>query len=106
VRLLASPEWQLQHSIDLSQCEMRQVTGDSMHPTLPEGSMILVDRSRRRLVCCRIYAFRTATRVIVKRLDLRGGAWFLTSDNAHHPTLPLHPFFRLLGEVRWFSHVL
>ena len=77
-----------------------------MHPTLPDGSQILVDRSRRTLVCCRIYAFKTATRVIVKRLDLRGGAWFLTSDNALHPTVPLHPFFRLLGEVRWFSRVL
>ena len=106
MRLLASREWQLRHSIDLDQCEMLQIAGDSMHPTLPDGSEILVDRSRRTLVCCRIYAFNTATRVIVKRLDLRGGGWFLVSDNTRYPTLPLHPFFRLIGEVRWFSRVL
>ena len=53
-----------------------------MEPPLPEGSAILVDRTRRRVGG--IFVVRTADGVVVKRAGKdESGVWLLLSD---HPT--------------------
>ena len=37
------------HALQADRCDLISVSGDSMHPTLPDGSMILVDRASRNL---------------------------------------------------------
>ena len=47
-RVFFRRDWLDRHGIDLTQCVVIKVRGESMEPTLPDGCSILVDRSRTR----------------------------------------------------------
>ena len=66
-RLTFRLDWLKSHGLDPSQCTVVKVQGESMEPTLPEGSAILVDRARRRRRVGGIFVVRTADGVVVKR---------------------------------------
>jgi phage repressor protein C with HTH and peptisase S24 domain len=61
-----------------------RVTGESMYPTLKRGHIVIVntaDNDPRNLIDGKLYAVNHNDRPCVKRLELNGGQWFLTSDN-------------------------
>lgn len=87
------------------------VRGHSMHPTVPDGSVLLINTSdaAREAVHGQIFALaRPNEGLSVKRLKLEDGMWFATSDN------PVGPRFRvddgepvkIIGRAVWMGTVL
>ena len=87
------------------------VKGHSMHPTVPDGAVLLVNTSdaAREPVHGQIFALaRPHEGLSVKRLKLEDGYWFATSDN------PVGPRFRIddgepvkiIGRALWMGAVL
>ena len=100
--------WVENRGIDPTQAALISVHGDSMDPTLPDGSTILVDRARRRRHEGRIYVLRIANGLLVKRAGRAGRDWILTSDNAspNWPDIPWPAGTDIVGEVRWVARDL
>ena len=96
-------DWLDDHGIDPTRCVVISVRGESMEPTLPAGTKILVDRERTRRRAGRIFVINTGEGLVVKRLGRRGRQWLLLSD---HPSWEPAPWPRdadVIGEVRWAS---
>ena len=96
-------DWLDGHGIDPTRCVVISVRGESMEPTLPAGSRILVDRNRTRRRVGRIFVVTTEEGLVVKRLERRGRQWFLASDHPSWQPLPWPREAEVVGEVRWSS---
>ena len=96
-------DWLDGHGIDPTRCVVIAVRGESMEPTLPAGSRILVDRNRTRRRVGRIFVVTTEEGLVVKRLERRGRQWFLASDHPSWQPLPWPREAEVVGEVRWSS---
>ena len=94
--------WLDRHGLYPQQCTIVGVKGESMAPTLPDGSAILVDRNRAQLKDGRIFVFETDEGMMVKRVgrDADGG-WRLDSDNPAWGSVPWPVDAKVFGEVRW-----
>ena len=99
-------DWLKEHSIDPAQADVVQVSGDSMHPTLPDGCSILVDRNRRELQPRRIYVLRNEDGLVVKRVDRNREGWWVISDNPVWLPVSLTEETEIIGEVRWYANTL
>ena len=97
-------DWLKRHSIDPKQCNIINVQGESMEPTLPDGCSILVDSKRTEPHEGRIYVMRTEEGMVVKRLGKdEEGRWEIRSDNPDwKPELMLYGT-DIIGEVRWVA---
>ena len=96
-------DWLDGHGIDPTLSVVISVRGESMEPTLPAGSKILVDRTRTRRRSGRIFVVTTDEGLVVKRLERRGRQWFLVSDHPSWEPLPWPREAEVMGEVRWAS---
>ena len=96
-------DWLDGHGIDPTRCMVISVRGESMEPTLPAGSKILVDRDRTRRRAGRIFVVTTDEGLVVKRLERRGRQWFLASDHPSWQPVPWPREAEVIGEVRWAS---
>ena len=96
-------DWLDSHGIDPTRCVVISVRGESMEPTLPVGTKILVDRDRTRRRAGRIFVVTTSEGMVVKRLERRGRQWFLTSDHPSWEPVPWPREAEVVGEVRWAS---
>ena len=94
-----------------SKARIVTVRGHSMHPTVPDGSVLLINTSEasKEPVHDQIFALaRPHEGLSVKRLKLENGYWFATSDN------PAGPRFRIddgepvkvIGRALWMGTVL
>ena len=99
--------WLDQHAIDAKLAAIISVRGESMEPTLPHGSAILVDRGRRRRREDRVFVVRTEDGLVVKRVGKdRDGHWQLRSDNPTWDPVPWPLAADVIGEVRWMARTL
>ena len=98
--------WLDGHGLDPTRCTVITITGDSMEPTLPNGSKILVDRAQRTLHEGRIYVVRLEEGLIVKRVVLLGKRWLLRSDNSVYQDRPWTEEAVVIGEVKWVGRTL
>ena len=106
-RLTFRLDWLKSHGLDPSRCTVVKVQGESMEPTLPEGSAILVDRARRRRRVGGIFVVRTGDGVVVKRLGKdEAGGWQLVSDHPSWEPAPWPDEAALIGEVKWMARTL
>ena len=96
-------DWLDGHGIDPTLSVVIAVRGESMEPTLPAGSKILVDRTRTRRRSGRIFVVTTEEGLVVKRLERRGRQWFLVSDHPSWEPVPWPREAEVVGEVRWAS---
>ena len=96
-------DWLDGHGIDPTLSVVISVRGESMEPTLPAGSKILVDRTRTRRRAGRIFVVTTEEGLVVKRLERRGRQWFLASDHPSWEPVPWPREAEVVGEVRWAS---
>ena len=100
-------DWLDRHGIEPARCVVADVQGESMEPTVPDGSSILIDCTRRRLREGGIFAVRTADGLIVKRAgEDVGGRWLLVSDHPGWPVMPWPDDAEIIGEVRWVATLL
>jgi len=97
--------WLKAQQLDPRQCCVLHVDDSAMQPTLPYGSVVLIDRSCRRRVG-RIYAIRVAKAVLVRRLGKDKNKWQLISDHPQRETIPLDADAEIIGEVKWMSKTL
>ena len=94
--------WLARHRLDASQCAVVRVHGESMDPTLNDGSTTLVNLAQRRRHSGRIYAVRTDDGLVVRRVGRdRGGHWQLISDHSASESRPWPNGAEVLGQVRW-----
>ena len=83
------------------------VQGDSMEPTLSDGDVVLVDRSRNQLTGEGMYVFRMENMLFIKRLQVIGaGLLHALSDNPAYKALEFRPSdvdqnFSIIGRVVW-----
>ena len=102
--------WLFERGLMAWSCRFIRVRGESMEPTLPDGSLILVDLATEHPKSNKIFVIRTGDELIVKRLikDTKMG-WLLESD---HPQRSLWPTqlwpndAEIVGEVRWVARNL
>lgn len=83
-----------------------QSSGDSMYPTIPDRSDLLLDTSKTKLEEDRVYAIeRAGNGLVIKRAKIdRTGAWYYHSDNPdqirYSPMYPLDEDM-VIGQVMW-----
>ena len=71
---------------DPRRCSAIVANGDSMEPTIPDKSVIIVDHSQRTVKHGCIYVVNYADDLLVKRVHRKiGGSIELASDNARYP---------------------
>lgn len=83
--------------------------GESMEPTVPDGSLLLLDSSQREINGDHIYIIRKDTHLYAKRLQLLySGECLIISDNsAYHTETILSENIKTLdivGRVVWIGH--
>ncbi len=105
-RLAFRKDWLRKHGIEAKRASIIDVLGDSMEPTLQNGSIIMVDHQRAALAKNLIFVVHGSDGVIVKRAARMGRQWWLTSDNADYDPLPFPRDGRVIGQVRWTGRTL
>ena len=78
-----------------------RAAGDSMEPTIRDGDLVAVDSGRTDPLEGSVFAVRTDTGLVVKRLRQTAGGWLLTSDNRTYAPRPVAADDRILGQVAW-----
>lgn len=81
--------------------------GDSMEPTIPDNSLLLIDQSQTYLSDGKVYVVRVDDELYVKRIKrILGGGLELISDNPNYRTKVLEKedlraenFFQVIGQV-------
>lgn len=84
-----------------------RVFGNSMVPTVPDGSIILIDMSRNEFAPKKIFVIEHKGSVMVKRLDRdEHGDIILLSDNEwfYPKETVTTPGFKILGKVIWVAY--
>lgn len=79
-----SRRWLTSRGIAPGEADIVQVVGDSMEPTLKDGSAVVIDRSDRTPVTG-IYALWDGAGLVVKRVQRFGAQLRLLSDNPAYP---------------------
>ena len=86
------------------------VRGDSMDPTIANGDLALVDRSKKEVVAGTLYALRTKAAVMVKRLHPTAGARIkVMSDNKFYDSYEIDlktGDIEVIGQVIWIGREL
>lgn len=83
-------------------------TGTSMEPTIPDGAVLLINRSNREPRSGHIFALAKAHEgLVVKRLVEVGGIWFARSDNPDgNPDFPINDDMEpvtIVGRAVWMG---
>jgi len=81
--------------------------GDSMDPTIRDGSVVLVDEGRRQFVKNKIYYLRYNGQMYIKRLMEADGQLAIVSDNDHNVLLVSDADdFEIIGRCIWIAREL
>ena len=92
-------------ALDLEQMRVFIMSGDSMSPTLPAGSTILVDCQRTHLRENHIFLYRAAGVLHVHRaMRWPRRAWWWCCDNPDGAKVKREATDEILGEVCWVGH--
>jgi transcriptional regulator with XRE-family HTH domain len=104
--------WILDHlQVDPEAMRVMRIEGDSMHPTLQEGDLVLVNTGRRQPSPPGIFILFDGMALVAKRLELTGDAGQprvrVRSDNPAYETYerPLEAI-SIVGRVRWFGRAV
>lgn len=91
-----------------SKLALFEVVGDSMHPFISDGDIVLVDLNENdpaMIVDGKPYAIREDHTVKVKRLVRQGGSLIIRSQNRQeYPDYEAADDFHLIGRVIWVGH--
>jgi phage repressor protein C with HTH and peptisase S24 domain len=82
------------------------VTGDSMYPTLNNGDLVLVDKSKVKPMNDGIFIFRLDGDLLIKRIErLITGGYLVKSDNPRYGQYEISPGenAQIFGRVVWFA---
>lgn len=83
-------DWLKQKRLHIDKLISTSISGDSMEPTIPDSSIILIDTSRYQPRDGHIYVLRNGDTYWVKRLQIQpDGKLVLISDNNFYPPMTL-----------------
>ncbi len=84
-----------------------EARGDSMDPTIADGDVVLIDRSKKQVVVGNMYSLRTKNAVMVKRLQSIGAARIkVMSDNKLYDSYEIDlesGDIEIIGQVIWIG---
>lgn len=108
---LFSEAWLRSLGVSPHNAELLQAQGDSMHPTIQDGDLMLVDRSYGEVVHGKIYALVVNDLVVVKRVNfLAIGGMMLISDNDRYPSETVSrdevSSLSFQGRVAWYGRAI
>ena len=93
--------------VNLNDCFLVEIQDESMAPTLPKGSVVLVDGASTDWQPPRIMAVRIDDAVVARRAALSEDEQpLLASSHYYWPDTPLPAGAKVLGEVRWAANWL
>ena len=106
--------WLQQIGLNPAKASILRVKGDSMEPTVKDGSIVLVDEQKKQPVGNSIFAFIEDDELRIKRLDVIDGGkskvLTITSDNPDYPSeVRINSDInrlRILGQVVWTGYNL
>ncbi len=94
--------WLDRHRLDAARCAVVHVHGESMAPTLCDGSTILINRAQRRRRPGAIFLVYGGGRLVVARAGKDAdGRWLLVGDGRSGEPRPWPEGAEILGQVRW-----
>ncbi|UWQ00824.1 hypothetical protein K3X44_09875 [Aliiroseovarius crassostreae] len=109
--LAFSKIWLEQNGINAGACVLINVKGDSMEPSIYDGDLVMIDRSKTTIRTGQLYVFRDDDTLRLKRLDvIPDTAITLRSDNPKYPPEPrtdeaMNAIAEgVVGEVVWSGH--
>ena len=106
-RVVFRCDWLLQQGIDPTRSVVLGVSGESMAPTVPGGSSVLVDCTRATLRDSGVFVVQTGGDLVVKRVTQDADdRWLLTCDHPEWPAEPWPNDAEVFGEVRWVATLL
>lgn len=100
-------EWLRQKGLRNKDLSVIRVAGDSMYPTIRDGSWVLIDTNQAHVKSDGIYALLVDGDLVAKRLqvDLAGGGMYIRSDNPayreQHLTADQANRLHIVGRVIW-----
>jgi phage repressor protein C with HTH and peptisase S24 domain len=84
-----------------------EARGDSMDPTIADGDVVLIDRSKKQVVVGNMYALRSKNAVMAKRLQPIGAARIkVMSDNKLYDSYEIDleaGDIEIIGQVIWIG---
>lgn len=83
-----------------------KVMGDSMGPAIPDGSVVLVDESRKEFVNGKVYIVSHDQGLKIKRVCWENEQFVLYSDDGVTDPQPIATgeYFKIEGRVIWTAH--
>jgi len=78
-----------------------RVEGDSMEPSYPPGTYLIVDPDRVPEPMNLVIALNGDDEATFKRLTREGKTWYLTPLNRQYPSQPLDSLCKIIGVVVW-----
>ena len=100
-------DWLQRLGLDPAQCAVLRVHGESMAPTIPAGSSVLVGRSQTRRRDGQIFAVRVAEGMVVNRaMKGEDGGWHLVSDHPNREPAAFPEDTVNLGRAVWTARAL
>ncbi len=94
-----------------NQCSVIRASGDSMHPTIPDGSLLVIDHSQAGLHDGCIYVLGVADDLLVKRVrrSLDGSVDLISDNQQYYPVQSLGldrlDELRVIGRVVYFCRM-
>lgn len=90
------------HGIKPQHLHIVTAYGDSMHPTIKDGDLLLVDTSQKCINVDGLYVFRFQKNLVIKRVQIRPNAYLLISDNKdlYQPFEATQNELNVIGRVR------
>ena len=85
-------------------CQCMRISGDAMAPTLPDGSLILVDRLSREWLDGKIYVMETEFGLIARRVKEDENVGWAILEHEGEDAAPIPPIGKVntIGQVRKF----
>lgn len=78
-------QWLNKNNLQVNECAVLKVKGDSMEPTLEDGDSVLIDRSKTDIIDRKIYAIVLGDDLKIKRVVRKyDGSLEIISDNPVH----------------------
>ena len=92
---------------NMSRMVLMRVAGDSMHPTIEDGDVVLIDQSQNQPIPGKIYAVGVEDMVYLKVIDAMPGKLVLKSVNSDYEVLEvdtredMESQVRIIGRAVW-----
>lgn len=103
-------KWLLMQGLSAKNLRVVACRGDSMSPTIPEDSTLLVDISQNDFVREGVYVIRLDGHLFAKRLQRgQGGSIHVISDNTLYDKIIVTPEkhdFQIIGKAVWLGHTM